>query len=114
MVPFSLGHGIYDMEPNGPSVCSFGPLDVLPTESRSESFMALRLESTTQHHLEIMKFNIDDYSVTRKKAGYICEKEGMNLNCSLASLMGYFLFASRTMGVSNRIQHESRSLLQAF
>jgi len=77
--PFSFGYGIFDMEPAGPSLCGFGLLDAIPQEPNAESFMALRLESAALLHLRIEKFNIDDYTMERKKAGYICEQEGMGL-----------------------------------
>jgi len=72
---------MHDLETTQPSLCTMGPNDVLPFGDEAESFLALRIETPTDLRLEITEYNIDDYSAARKKAGYICEREGSKFLC---------------------------------
>ena len=67
---------MFDLGPQGNSICKMGSKDSVASESRAESFVALRIVDKTDLQLEVTKYNIDDYSAPRKKAGYICEIEG--------------------------------------
>lgn len=68
---------MFDLEPQGNSICNMGPKDSVASDKRAESFVALRIMDETDLELEVTKYNIDDYLAPRKKAGYICEIEGM-------------------------------------
>ncbi len=48
----------------------------------AESFIALHIKEDVTFELEITNYNVDDFSAPKKKAGYICEKDGKYNNHS--------------------------------
>ncbi len=68
------------MLPVGPTtLCGLGSGDVLSSNPKTESFIALRLMDQATRELQITSFNQDDYSLPRTQAGYICEQEGRSV-----------------------------------
>ena len=65
-----------DLEPEGNTLCNLGTGDFLPADNKAQSFVALRIHDGSRKELEITQYNQADYSAPRKKAGYLCEKEG--------------------------------------
>ena len=58
-----------DFEPD--TVCEFATGEV-----GDESFIDLVIVDGSTFELEITNYNVEDYSADKKKAGYICEKDG--------------------------------------
>ena len=76
---YSLGNGVFGLEPAGSSLCNLGPKDTLPSADDSEAFIALHVYNENNQLFINTQYNQDDYTADREKHGYICEKESKNI-----------------------------------
>ena len=76
---YSLGNGVFGLEPAGSSLCNLGPKDTLPSDDDSEAFIALHIYNENNQLFINTQYNQDDYTADREKHGYICEKESKYL-----------------------------------
>ena len=87
---------MWDLEPQGNTLCNLGTGDFLPADNKAQSFVALRIHEESRKELEITQYNQADYSAARKKAGYLCEKEG-KVNPFLLDLLVCYTMAYRSV-----------------
>jgi hypothetical protein len=73
----SLGYGVFGMETSGASLCNKGTDDFLSSDTKAESFIALKVLDESTREIQVTKFNQDDYTKDRVEAGFICEKENL-------------------------------------
>ena len=66
---------MWDLEPEGNTLCNLGTGDFLPADNKAQSFVALRIHEESRKELEITQYNQADYSAARKKQDIYAKKK---------------------------------------